>query len=158
MKLRLNTTIRMMTKKMKGSDADEEADERGDDAYGKRDARAVEHADEKVAADRIGAEPMRAAGVAKHVLARPPAGRALHQGIVDLLIGIGRQQRREDRHQRDDGEEYHADQRRPVAEQTPARIHPQAAAFDDARGVDEVGPGAGYHRHHSYLTRGSSTR
>ena len=86
--------------------ADHQADQGRDQADRQRNPRAIKHAHEQIAADRIGAEPVRAAGVAEHGLVRPPVRRAGHDvrnpGIVKT---VWRQQRREDRHQRDDRRE-----------------------------------------------------
>ena len=70
--------------------ADDHVDQRGDHADGKADARAVEHADIQIAAERVRAEPMR-------------LGRPLGDGEeIGLVIRIRAKHRPEDGEQGDD--------------------------------------------------------
>jgi len=108
--------------------ADRKADQGRHQTDRERNPCAIKHANEQIASDGIGAEPVRAAGVADDGLVRPPIRRARHHVPILGFKTVLRQQRREDRHQRDDPQNNHAGDGGFVGEQTSACIDPQAAA------------------------------
>ena len=80
--------------------ADDKRDERGDERDADGVARAVDDAGQDVAADLVGAEPVRR--------------RPRREGVAgDLRLAVGRDQRREDGGERIDEDHHHAETRAP---------------------------------------------
>lgn len=102
--------------------ADRQVDQAGHQADGQGDARAVHDAHEHVASEHVGAERMR------------PRGELVGDEKILFVVGVGRKQRPEDRHQKDADDQEQSEHRQLVAfEALPGVLPVRLAGADELR-------------------------